>query len=363
MAIFDQVIPNGSSPSCDVIMDCSSAASNSTAPLGADLAEVRIRIVDIEKRAAGINKTSWNGWGMFIGIAYSFVICYMLGKYPQHFWLVYFASFGVLAPLNFVALRKRNQQGAFKEFCWYANIIGNLAVVVAIMYLRLRDQGEYDEENASTMLPKLMFTLAWAPATGVLAIMALVNGNQLSFNHLPTIAETFIHLFPTLVMYTMRWESEKLIATHPWFFDFQYLSSITNLDIFAATVCLYAPWWFLYMSWAMTCGIWSSPDKTFFHQQMRMVRSLPFRALYSQQEHPVRLDVFLYMLGHAVWVLALSSVAMLAFHIKDFHVFLNGIAILRVTLLGGLRYGHVLAYYEAIKSFGPLDGSETDFMA
>mmetsp|Transcript_51997 Transcript_51997/g.97527 ORF Transcript_51997/g.97527 Transcript_51997/m.97527 type:complete len:338 (+) Transcript_51997:54-1067(+) len=331
-----------------------------SSPIGLVCGEVAITIEQIEKRAAEINRQTcrgWGmGWGMFIGIAYSFFICYMQGRYPQYFWLVYLVSFVVLAPLTFQAYKKIQQQGAFKEFCWYANIMGNVAVLLSLLIRGSRDI------HVSTALPKFMFTLAWAPATGVLLIMTIVNGNQLSFNHLPTIGETFIHLFPTLVMYSMRWHNKEVMDSYPQFFDFHYMHDIDNLDIFVATACLYAPWWLGYTFWAMMKGVCSPADKTFFHQQMRMVRGLPFRRYYSQHEHPVRLDVFLYMLGHAVWVIALSLVSMLAFHWKPFHLFINGIALLRVTLLGALRYGKILAYYQAVKSFKSSDESEMDSM-
>jgi len=320
----------------------------------ADGEDAMVAVRDIKEQAETLNKNSCGGIIMFCCMSWCFGVCYVLGRFPEFVVLVYVASFLVFVPLDCYCLKKVHQQGAFREFCWFANIAGisMFVVIVILMVQHIHSSGSEHRR----LFERYFFVMAWAPATSVLVVMAVANGNAAAFDNLPTFGETFIHLAPTFVMFSLRWRTESYKRYYPQIYtDLEDIfAGVTPWTIFYGQALLYTPWWICYTIWAISCGIRSAPDNTFFHQQMQRVREwrtlARCRAWYSEADHPVCGDVILYMLGHAAFILALSLVSVFAFKVEYFHAGVNCVATASVILFGARRYSYMISYYTAVKN-------------
>ena len=78
-----------------------------------------IEFVSLKRSAEGFNKVNFS-----IGVLNCFFICWMLGAYPEHIWLLYLVEAYYMIPRKFYNMwnaKPLNQALYYLDFCWFTN--------------------------------------------------------------------------------------------------------------------------------------------------------------------------------------------------------------------------------------------------
>lgn len=208
-------------------------------------------------------------------------------------------------------------------------------------------------------------------ATGVLPYIALL------FHDIDCMTGLFIHIFPPMEAYTLRWHTTAIKAAWPNHFHLNYLESVhffpLNNGIIAkirhlpSTVAgnaliLYLIWFILYIAWLLYFGL-DLPRKdrkgivpkydTCFHSFMRGGACIAIgRILWGRPRgvslkqidtnHFERRDVFVHMIYHACTTLV--SIFILGYACYSSQI-VHGAALIIMTAIAVKRGAHRYSYY------------------
>ncbi|CAK0830644.1 unnamed protein product, partial [Prorocentrum cordatum] len=251
----------------------------------------------------------------------------------------------VLFPVRFGhQASARPSQVDWLDLCWVANFVS----IAVIMMLCLSHFGVIAVPQA--FLRHQVFAAFWGIGCGPLLLAGGVLGNALIFHDADNVASVLIHLFPSLVMYNMRFHADAVREAWPQF-RLDYFDDITGADIIIASTTFYLLWVSLYLLWLVTCGM-SFPQRgydTIFHYTMRNHTGAliykRFRGV-DQEEHRKlaksnnfqRADALIYVACHA----GLSFVAILttlpSFFYSSFHLLVTLVVTILVIYNGAKRY-------------------------
>lgn len=232
-----------------------------------------LRCIDVvAQRAEQLKGKGLSSWTFFFGVTNMLLVTWCFGVYPQHFWIVYVVETLTLFPVRFkhMSEARPTQVLYWLDFCWVANILCNIGLIFFLV-------DKYFEVGVlealwSGEMRKHLFCIFFSAATGPLLLAVGALGNALVFHDADQTVLVFIHLGPSLLMFTMRWHPELLITTWPDVFHLDYFDEIRPfVDIYAWGVAIYFVWSALYTSWIICCGL-RLPDKgydTVFHATMR----------------------------------------------------------------------------------------------
>jgi len=184
--------------------------------------------------------------------------------------------------------------------------------------------------------------------------------NSLVFHDVDNTVSVFIHLYPSLLMFTLRWHADKVLSAWPGLFRLDYYDSIEPWsDIYLKSVVAYFIWCVPFTLWMVTCGL-RMPSKGFdtvFHALMRGSNPVAVILGWSKEEQDRRAksndftvsSVLIYMLIHAVAVCASMLVSIACW----MSMYIHGFACLAMALVviynGSSRYSYyVIDNYVAI---------------
>jgi hypothetical protein len=156
---------------------------------------------------------------------YSIVIiltAYIIGKFPEHFYLLHAAKTAVYLLLRFVSFKKRKFHYYMCDYCYCVNLFS--------LYVSL-------VEPNNLILQKILFV----SANGPLALSIIVFKNKIVLHSPDHNTSVFIHLSAMLLSYVNRWETK--------IFDINL-----NLDLYRESylslvvlgLCFYIVWSILY---------------------------------------------------------------------------------------------------------------------
>jgi len=156
---------------------------------------------------------------------------FFLLKFPEWFWLWFLAVLPILFSVKYVTYKRLNWHYFLIDFCYF----GNLSCFLQILLF-----------PAQSVLSQINFCLA----NGPLAFAIPVWQNSLVFHDVDRTSSTYIHLFPVLLTFCLRWyptQTPQLLG--PYYStpaDPAALNTLGFSHIFLATV-LYAIWQALYL--------------------------------------------------------------------------------------------------------------------
>jgi len=127
------------------------------------------------------------------GIMNIAVTAFILGKWPEHFHWVYSLKFPILMGLRYYVYHQSKWHYFLLDFCYFANL-GLLLFLHAI--------------PDSSFLFKLTFAFAAGPLSWAIALWK----NSMVFHSLDKITSLFIHLTPSLVVWSLKWFPSKYNA-------------------------------------------------------------------------------------------------------------------------------------------------------
>ncbi len=194
-------------------------------------------------------------------------------------------------------------------------------------------------------------------AAGILPFVALI------FHDFGTMCDVFIHIYPPMLMYTLRWKADEILKRWPQVFDLDYDVDFFGGPgtIFGNTIILYLLWLIPYVYWMVRVGMdlpnktppsGEKPYDTVFHSNMRkslcvatgtyiwkrpMEESL--RQVKTNQFE--RRDLYIYLSGHFILVfLALCFLAYPCYKAEHLHGVLLCALALVVVWRGAMRYSY-----------------------
>ena len=323
-------------------------------------------LTEVEKEAQTRVKKGFNERNFTLGVLNSLIIIYTFGGFPQHFWILYIAEAMILIPLKFNEMRSlKPLNGAYYvlDYCWAMNFVGVFALILLAL------TGESGLFPTSEQFHKNLFLASFGVACGpLLGAAGALPFVALVFHDLGTMCDLFIHIFPPMLMYTMRWKSGEILQAWPSIFDLNYdvtffpntetkskfsLGSLGIGTVFGNAMMLYAIWLIPYFWWILKIGM-NLPSvgyNTVFHSTMRngmcillgnLIWNRPVEKSKRQMEtnNFDRRNLYLYLFMHFLaTILATAVLAYLCYKSKQVHGFLL-IALGLLTIWRGAQRYH-----------------------
>mmetsp|Transcript_23391 Transcript_23391/g.34923 ORF Transcript_23391/g.34923 Transcript_23391/m.34923 type:complete len:454 (+) Transcript_23391:87-1448(+) len=240
-----------------------------------------IELVSLKKSAEGFNRVNFS-----VGVLNCFFICWVLGAYPEHVWLLYLIESVYFIPRKFYNMwraKPLNQAFYYLDFCWFTNFfaMAYFAIIVISGIFGFND-------NIENGIREVIFKAALGVFCGVLvcANLALPFVACL-FHDVNTMTGLFIHLMPPVVMYTFVWYNDRIVEAWPNLFNLSYLEDGLTYyggtdSIASCSTAFYFTWWVIYVCFMLGGGGIDLPKKfkpdgspanprydTVFHSTMR----------------------------------------------------------------------------------------------
>jgi len=111
---------------------------------------------------------------------------FILGAFPQHFYWVYTIKFPILIGLRYYFYHQAKWHYFLLDFCYFANIL-------FLLYLHVWPNSCF------------LFKTSFAFTSGSLSWAIALWKNSMVFHSLDKITSLFIHLTPSLVVWTIKW--------------------------------------------------------------------------------------------------------------------------------------------------------------
>jgi hypothetical protein len=209
--------------------------------------------------------------------------------------------------------------------------------------------------------------ISCGPLIGACLVLPFVC---LLFHDIQTMADLFIHIFPPMLMYTLRWHADIIRETWPSVFYLDYMGDVTFVSgsgsrsgVASNAIALYMIWFVCYSIWMLVIGLHlprrdGDPGRTptydtVFHSLMRgglciligsslWGRPKDISVLHMQANHFEVRDFGAYMGAHAV--VCIASVFVLGYPCFSSQAIHGGMLVL-VTAVTTHRGARRYTYY------------------
>jgi hypothetical protein len=214
----------------------SDVAAATTQELGSKTVEQVVGIA-----AATLRKHSLPRVHFTVGVLNALFKAFVLGAFPQKFWLYTAAQFPPLMAMLIPRWRAKSRLLYFAELCWVLNFSGWLFFMTEAATLC----------TGTPMLPVSARLLAcrafFCLANGPLAGTVLMNHNAIVFHDIERTGSFFIHFSPAVVTWTMRWRPEgaDLLAIDASRAA-AHTAEGTSYDLIVTAMGAYFCWWGVY---------------------------------------------------------------------------------------------------------------------
>lgn len=181
----------------------------------------------------------------------------MWAVFPQHFWILYLVEAGFFLTFRFLKLLKKkplNQALHYLDFCWVTNIACYIFFCVVLFV------GGHSV-LFSDVFRQEFFNLAFGVACGPLFGALIVTPLPLLFHNNEIMASVFIHFFPPLQLYILRWNSAVMKEVWPtfWFPDYDFLNFWPRHgflgSVFGNSIIFYFAWAIPYSIFQLCIGL------------------------------------------------------------------------------------------------------------
>jgi len=328
-----------------------------------------LRCIDVvAKRSEELKHKGVNSWSFFFGVTNLLLVTWCIGVFPEHFWLVYVLETLILFPIRYkhmVEKRPLPDVLSWLDFCWIANIICNIVLIIYLIDDNVAGTGVLMMLDP-TEVRKTLFCAFFGVACGPLLCAVGALGNALVFHDADNTVSVFIHLGPSLLMYTLRWQTKEVLDAWPGLFNLTYLDSVDPFrDVYCMAVAGYFVWWVPFTVWMLCCGL-GMPAKgydTVFHSLMRGSNPVSAVLGWSKEEAKKRAasndfttgSVLVYMLFHALAVCLAMLLSMVCYTNRYCHGGLCIAMALAAIYKGAARYSfYITDQYTSMlrKEFG-----------
>jgi len=329
---------------------------------------IRRTLEEIDKVANKRIRDGFSEVNFTLGVLNMILVVFVFALYPQHFWLLFLIEgvvFVASKAHTFWTAKPLNNILYLLDYCWVMNI---LALFVLVFFLF--DGLVVNPSPSGNALHKQVFMASIGTACGpLLGACLILPFVAVLFHDINTLSDLFIHIFPPMVAYTLKWEADDIRQAWPNVFILDYTEEVTFFPnatasssffncVVGSTITLYLVWFVLFTGWMLTTGI-NLPRSdlaivpkydTVFHSLMRgglyivtgttfFGRSKTISVEHMNANHFEKGDLFVYLVAHAV--LAISSTFILGypcFHSKRIHSSLLMLVTVVTVYRGARRY-------------------------
>jgi hypothetical protein len=276
----------------------------------------------IENQAEKRIRDGFSEFNFTLGVMNCFLVYFVFTSFPQHFWILYLAEGFYLLYTKIQCwnnAKPLNQIYYGLDFCWVMNFGGLIGF--ALMFLAK----QIISESVRKQLFLAAYGTACGPLTGATAILPMVS---ILFHNRDYMTGFFIHFFPPLLFYVMRWEKDAIKQAWPNTFDLDYdiefwpnNGTFANC-VFGNTVICYLIWYVPYIIWQLTIGL-DLPRTT---RHKKQSDGTPTPTIYDTVYHSnMRAGVYLQM-GKFLWnrpkEVSMEHVQTNDFESRDFIVYM-----------------------------------------
>lgn len=227
---------------------------------------VRLCIHEFMSTSLDVLSSSHVGFHIFIirfnfafGVANCHLVVYIWAVFPQHFWILYLIEAAFFLSFRLYKLSHKkplNQVLHYLDVCWITNIC------CFIFFCLILFIGGPQSQLFTDLFRQEFFNLAFGTACGPLLGALIVTPLPLVFHNNETMASVFIHFFPPMQMYILRWNNTVMQEVWPTFSydDFDFLNfwprngSFTG-SVFGNSLIYYFCWAVPYMVFQLWIGI------------------------------------------------------------------------------------------------------------
>lgn len=297
-----------------------------------------------EKRVrAGFNEITFTG-----GVLNCFLMVYVFGAFPQHFWILYLIEASVLFPLKTMHLVKNkplNQIYYYFDFCWIMNFIG----VVVMLILVMTSSSNIISEQVRKELFLSFFGISCGPILGACIVLSFI---AVIFHDVVSMTSVFIHIYPPILLYVLRWNAQEVRDAWPRIFDLDYEKEIQFFSsdrflgtVFGNTLMLYMIWFVPYVIWQLFIGL-DLPRST---RKTLLKDGTPAPTKYDTVYHSNLRDGMYVLAGDLLWnrdkETSLQHIATNDFELRDFYVYMGGHLLMSILSMIVLAYLCFLSKY------------------
>jgi hypothetical protein len=308
------------------------------------------------------------------GVLNALLVVYVLAAYPEHLWLLYLIEGLYLLPRNLydrIRAKPLNRLFSYLDYCWMMNTIALLSLICLVLdsLFHLSISGSARKE-----LFVFMMGTACGPLMGAAIILPFV---ALLFHSIDTMTGLFIHIFPPMVAFTLRWYPERVHEAWPAVFHLDYLTTVRYFvdengrpslcTVAGSAVTGYVLWLVLYTLWMLLAGL-DLPRKdrvdengrtirpkydTCFHISMRGGACLAIGKKFwgrskaeslhqMKMNHFERKDLLVYLSAHAsMALLAIVALGYLCYNFRAIH----GLFLVLLAVICAFRGARRYTYY------------------
>mmetsp|Transcript_5776 Transcript_5776/g.12174 ORF Transcript_5776/g.12174 Transcript_5776/m.12174 type:complete len:477 (-) Transcript_5776:963-2393(-) len=283
------------------------------------------------------------------GVLNSFFIFFCLGRFPEHFWILYFVETVIFIPTKFVSMVKAKplcEALYYLDLCWFLNFAGMLALF-AFPFTFLFDIDIPEEWRREVYLAAV--GAACGPLLGATLVLPFV---AFLFHDSRTMTGLFIHLLPPILTYCFLWHADEIREAWPNVFHLDYLSNIkffpdsgpfflpgTGLGTVAGNgMALYFGWFVPYTVWMLAVGL-DLPRTT---RRSRQRDGTPRPPRYDTVFHSTVRGGLCILIGKACWgrpkSISIQQMENNDFELRDFAVYMMAHATAAVSSIYILAY-------------------------
>jgi hypothetical protein len=219
-------------------------------------------LLEVDRVVAQLMSGFFKEFNFACGVLNSLLVCAVFMAYPQHFWLLYLIEGLFLLPRNLyerVKSKPLNRVFSYLDYCWMMNTIALLSLIGLVLHSTV-------ELPFTHAIRKELFVFMMGTACGPLMAAAItLPFVALLFHNIDTMTGLFIHIFPPMVAYTLRWYPESVHEAWPTVFQLDYLPSVhyfvdngsflSTGTVAGSAIAGYFTWFILYTTWMMFIGM------------------------------------------------------------------------------------------------------------
>jgi hypothetical protein len=203
---------------------------------------------DLSKLTKGPPGTGLSPNAFFLGVVNTGLTPYILGAFPQYFWIWFTFKSLYLIGTVFILRIPKKQCYYFFDLCWVVCACASIFCVASyILAIPPSDQ-------------RLYFRYVFILCNGPLAWSVPALHCSLVFHNVFHTANLFIHLSPALLTLSMHWDSSRLDDSFPGMFSTAPDPTLSFGEMWMMGMSAYLCWWIPYTIWLLLHGL-SLPAK------------------------------------------------------------------------------------------------------
>lgn len=326
---------------------------------------VREALVNVQQSIDDTKGRGLSPLTFFVGMVNIALTSFILGRYPENYWLLHCFKAMMLGITAFRMKRSRNELFFLFDFCWVMNcmlLIVSICQGIEVLY----EMGfiKFPGEAILNLTEQPAFGRgAFVMSCGPIAAYSLILGPPLVLHDMNHFINFFIHITPLLLMWSLRWHKEDVDKQWPNCFV-QYHVMPTDPGAFGFwEVChlsmgAYACWWVPFTLWMLVHGRFQGKNDndhgqdTVYHLMIRGATGKMLGICSSSKDHAQHrkqgsqvLPVLKYMAAHAVCCNVAILSGTLCYFSFWYHTVFGCLCMLRAAWGGSVFYYKIMTKF------------------